>query len=150
FYFRLSALREAFEFVAAEAKPGSPGREHVEMIQWRLASCFVPALRSLERLKKVPNWEEFDQEATEIYPWLRDEQDTLRNVLRKYDPQSISRHAFLIAGGMGDNQTKAKQDETHGQEARLAQELGSEVGRLKQIGDPELMARLHAAEKRCK
>lgn len=84
FYFRLSALREAFEFVAADAKPdGSNQSEQVEMIQGRLRSCFGPALRSLERLD-VPNWAEFDQEATEIYPHLKGERDTLRNVLRKY------------------------------------------------------------------
>lgn len=84
FYFRLSALREAFEFVAVEAKPDSSDHEqHVKMIQDRLRSCFAPAVRSLERLD-VPNWAEFDQEATEVYPWLKGERDTLRNVLLKY------------------------------------------------------------------
>ncbi|MEY9545300.1 hypothetical protein ABIE85_008360 [Bradyrhizobium diazoefficiens] len=84
FYFRLSALREAFEFVAVETKPdGSDHEQHVAMIQDRLRSCFRPALRSLESLS-VPSPSEFDKEAAEIYPHLKAERDTLRNTLLKY------------------------------------------------------------------
>jgi hypothetical protein len=93
FYFRLSALKQAIEFVAAEQelrqsegklKGRDPDHQrHVALIVTRLQSCFMPALRSLENLE-VPKPSEFDEEATQIYPHLRAERDKLRNVLRKY------------------------------------------------------------------
>lgn len=84
FYFRLSALSDAFEFAASEAKPDDSNQgELVDMIQRRLRSCFEPALRALERLD-VPNSDQFDREAAMVYPWLKKEGGALRNVLRKY------------------------------------------------------------------
>jgi hypothetical protein len=64
-----------------EANRAGDKKHHVNLIVHRLR--FAPALRSLESLD-VPKSFEFDKQATLIYPFLKDEHDTLRNVLIKY------------------------------------------------------------------
>ncbi len=83
FYFRLAALEQALDYVAAEkqkylaatpeqlaATPDPRHDEHVSMIRERLRSCFDPALRALKGLA-IPDASRFDYEAAKIYPHLR-------------------------------------------------------------------------------
>jgi len=99
FYFRLSALTQAIEALAAiserRERPGhlpiveQGDQARVRLIVDRLQSCFAPALRALERLD-VPEAPDFDQEVTRVYPHLRNSGDSLRAALRKHASRAIA------------------------------------------------------------
>ncbi|WFU21296.1 hypothetical protein QA649_24635 [Bradyrhizobium sp. CB1717] len=84
FYFRLSVLRDAIELVSNDPDTSEAIRlNRVNMIQKRFLSCFDPALRSL-KLLEVPGWQQFDLEAAKVYPHLKKEAGSFREILERF------------------------------------------------------------------
>lgn len=93
FYFRLDAVRQAIESLQSlcerrehpDALPivGAGDQARAELVAERLRSCFVPALRALEKLNPSPI-NDFDHEVTRVYPHLTKSRLALRDALREF------------------------------------------------------------------